>query len=307
MASRARTRARIVAGAALATLLAACGDGAPSGIRPTASKATAAPSSTSATTSQSSLPADPVINGYFPVSGGRKMHLVCYGAGSPTVILEPGGTDIPGTRGTPRSTLLTLGALTRACVYDRLDTGADPGAPSDHSIFADDADMRAMLTAAGVEGPFVYVGTSFGGTFALAHALADPASAAGLVIVDTDFPQADVTRRCVALGVPRKACGPDPGDALAEGWNREVAHRVASLGDRPVRVLTSTVFDPSCPTRFDCPLINKRTVAFQSSDWSKLTRDFRRTLVPVRHDDLSTQAETAIVAAIEEVLAEADQ
>ena len=111
----------------------------------------------------------------------------------------------------------------------------------------------------------MYVGTSFGGTFALAHALADPASAAGLVIVDTDFPQADVTRRCVALGVPRKACGPDPGDALAEGWNREVAHRVASLGDRPVRVLTSTVFDPSCPTRFDCPLINKRTVAFQSS------------------------------------------
>ena len=53
------------------------------------------------------------------------------------------------------------------------------------------ADVDSMLTAleqeAGVQGPYLFAGWSFGGTVALAEALAHPDNTVGLVILDTDF------------------------------------------------------------------------------------------------------------------------
>jgi len=143
--------------------------------------------------SGTSTPASPSAStelvGDFEVGGGRTMHLVCVGptdTGEPTILLESGG-------GMDYSTwteiLPVMQSTHRLCAYDRAGLGAsDP--PAEASRLAADqvADLRAMLDAAGVSGPFVVGSWSYGATVATLFTQAYPDDVVGLLFVDPQSP-----------------------------------------------------------------------------------------------------------------------
>ena len=258
-----------------------------------------APSSPAASSSSATTSAEPSsvarVEGRYDIGGGRELTMTCYGSGSPTIILQPGGTDVPGRAAYSPYILESLGEHATACVYDRDDLDLAFDAIPERTIFDHVDDLRALMAAAGVECPCIWEGWSFGGAFALASALDDPEGTAGLVILDTDFPVVDGTQRCIDLGIPADQCAPDPGDALALTWGQQVADRVVPLPGVPVRIMTSDEFPPDCPEGWDCPTINERIVSFQGTDWATLSHDFEQQIVHVQHDVLATQAEHEVV------------
>lgn len=120
--------------------------------------------------------------------GGRQMHLYCTGAnrdGRPTVILEQGGggNALAWFQVQPE-----VAQFTRVCAYDRAGQGwSDPGPmPRDGAHIAQD--LRALLARAGIPGPYVLAGHSYGGVFIRAFANAYSEDVAGLVLLDSAHP-----------------------------------------------------------------------------------------------------------------------
>ena len=146
-------------------------------------------SPSSGTSTPASPSASTELVGDFEVGGGRTMHLVCVGptdTGEPTILLESGG-------GMDYSTwteiLPVMQSTHRLCAYDRAGLGAsDP--PAEASRLAADqvADLRAMLDAAGVSGPFVVGSWSYGATVATLFTQAYPDDVVGLLFVDPQSP-----------------------------------------------------------------------------------------------------------------------
>ena len=110
--------------------------------------------------------ARPSIDDTFVVAaGGRRLALVCWGTGSPTVLLETGGANIEEWTGS--GIVDELAGRARVCAYDRAGTGRSDAAP-DERRDADDVvtEAHALLEAARVDGPLVLLGRSFGGMIA---------------------------------------------------------------------------------------------------------------------------------------------
>jgi pimeloyl-ACP methyl ester carboxylesterase len=136
------------------------------------------------------------------IGGGRRMYMDCRGVGGPTVILEAGyrsradvWTDDLIHPEAPRTMVLPgIAAFTRVCAYDRpgtasvLDDILHPSRsdPTTMPRTAKDvvADLHALLHAAGVPGPYILVGHSFGGMFVRLYAATYPDDVIGLVLVD---------------------------------------------------------------------------------------------------------------------------
>ena len=123
---------------------------------------------------------------------GRRLALACWGEGSPTVLLETGGTNIEQWAGS--GIVTQLSGRTRVCTYDRAGTGASDPAPNQRRD-ADDAvsDAHAVLQAAHVTGPLVLVGRSFGGMIVTHYADVMPQDIVGVVVLDTPAPSAEFT------------------------------------------------------------------------------------------------------------------
>lgn len=135
-------------------------------------------------------------SGRVAIRGGRKLYLECRGKGRPTVILEAGTGDLAQIWSMPPfgpgpAVLPAVAGFTRVCAYDRPGTyllpdqlsRSDPVAMprSAREIVVDE---RALLRAAGVPGPYVLVGHSFGGMASRLYATSHPRRVAGLVSVD---------------------------------------------------------------------------------------------------------------------------
>ena len=115
-----------------------------------------------------------------------RAQLDCRGSGSPTVVLESG--------------LDNLGSLSWALVHDSVATTSRTCAYSRAGIMWSDAakgafdsktvaeDLHAALTKAGERGPFVVVGHSLGGPYALIYTGRYPTEVVGLVFVDASHP-----------------------------------------------------------------------------------------------------------------------
>ena len=134
--------------------------------------------------------------------GGRNLYLECHGTGSPTVVLMTGYRDSARKWSDdllhpddPRQMVLAgVAETTRVCTYDRPGTVASIG--DDDFVSRSDAiaqprtsmdvvtELRALLQAAEVPGPYVLAGHSLGGFFARLYASTYPDEVVGIVLVD---------------------------------------------------------------------------------------------------------------------------
>lgn len=122
--------------------------------------------------------------------GGRRIHMDCRGTGSPTVVLEA-GLDTFGAWGW-MPVHDSLAAVTRTCAYSRTGMMWSDSAPGAFDSRRAAGDLHAALAASGERAPWVLVGHSLGGPYALAFTGRYPAEVAGLVLVDASHP--DQTR-----------------------------------------------------------------------------------------------------------------
>src|ERR671912_42646 len=117
-------------------------------------------------------------------AGGYNLHLNCTGeaGGAPTVVMDSGlgGTVLDWQRVQPE-----LAKSMRVCTYDRAGMGwSDPGAQprTSQQIVKE---LHTLLGNAEVQGPYVLVGHSFGGTNMQVYASQYPDEVAGMVLVDS--------------------------------------------------------------------------------------------------------------------------
>jgi pimeloyl-ACP methyl ester carboxylesterase len=116
---------------------------------------------------------------------GRRMQIYCTGQaapGAPTVVLEAGTGDnlytwYPIQPGISR--------LARTCSYDRAGYGWSDPAPGRRTVDVIAGELHSLLQVAGIEGPYLLVGHSFGGMVVRYYAARYPEEVVGLVLVDS--------------------------------------------------------------------------------------------------------------------------
>jgi len=116
----------------------------------------------------------------FDVENGRRLHMLCSGQGSPTVVIEAGASSFA-----IDFTLVQreLQRSHRVCSYDRAGSGWSDLLPP-FTPARDAQDLHALLAAAKESGPYVLVGASRGGLLIRGYLAAYPADVAGLVFID---------------------------------------------------------------------------------------------------------------------------
>ncbi len=117
--------------------------------------------------------------------GGYRLHLYCVGSGSPTVVLQNGlgETSANWSRITP-----AVSSTTRVCAYDRAGQGWSESAPHPQDGLQATDELHTLLHQAGERGPFVLVGHSIGGDYAMTYATRFPKQVAGMVLLDATDP-----------------------------------------------------------------------------------------------------------------------
>lgn len=135
--------------------------------------------------------------------GGRRLHVNIMGQGRPVVVLEAG------IAASSLSWVLVsrrLAEFTTVVTYDRAGFGWSDPAPH-HATALDAArDLALLLDGAGIEGPLILAGHSFGGLIVRIFQQQFPDRVAGLVLVDpvsrTEWREANEPRtRMLARGV----------------------------------------------------------------------------------------------------------
>jgi len=114
---------------------------------------------------------------------GARLNLYCMGSGSPTVVFDSGWGDwAPAwSKVQPQ-----IAKWTRACSYDRAGTGfSDPG-PMPRTSVRIAKELYTALHRAGIAGPYILVGSAFGGDNVRTFADLYMGEVAGLVLVDAD-------------------------------------------------------------------------------------------------------------------------
>jgi pimeloyl-ACP methyl ester carboxylesterase len=212
-------------------------------------------------------------------------------------------------------------AHARVCSYDRAGLGrSDPGpAPRDAAAAA--SDLALLLGRAGVPGPYILVGHSFGGLFARRFVADNPADVVGVVLVDAVHE--DWWERALAALPPasandsqrlqsfRRFLTSEVGDPArnAEGVDIpatvEQVRAAGSLDSRPLVVLAAGVSDvlaPGLP-----PEVQSRLDALLQDELPRelagLSADSTVVVVPDSGHNIPQQRPDMVVLAIQAVLA----
>src|ERR671916_724504 len=114
--------------------------------------------------------------------GGYSLHINCVGQGSPTVVLDAGSGAMSA------SWVLVqreVSDTTRVCAYDRAGMGWSEMGPEPRDARQITSELHTLLSKAGIEGPYVLVGHSFGGMYMQTFAARYPEEVAGVALVDS--------------------------------------------------------------------------------------------------------------------------
>jgi pimeloyl-ACP methyl ester carboxylesterase len=210
--------------------------------------------------------------------GGYKLHIVCEGQGTPTVILDSGLGDsfVSWLKVQPE-----IAKFTRVCSYDRAGLGYSDSSPRPRTAKIIAKELHTLLQKARIPLPYVLVGHSMAGLDVRLYASLYRDEVAGMVLVDASHP--DQEKRFPAalndlnaswmreqefftfvmpFGIPRLLgfCAPEANvraaecnfhserESLAElksfPESAEQAAATGLLGDLPLAVLSS---DPNRP------------------------------------------------------------
>jgi protein-S-isoprenylcysteine O-methyltransferase Ste14/pimeloyl-ACP methyl ester carboxylesterase len=223
--------------------------------------------------------ADAKVRNEFPAPGtlvdvgGRRLHLLCIGEGSPIVLFEAPGFGVSSlSSATVRE---RVSSRTRVCSYDRAGMGWSDPAPAAITAGALARDLALLQDRAGLPAPFVIVASSVGGLTAEMFARQYPERVAGLILLDAATggivkeltmmigragAGATVTVGLAHLGVIRLL---DPfnitGDPEAARRSRGFTYGARAIGavTAIIRGRAETVreFDTAPPLRPDLPLV----------------------------------------------------
>src|SRR5205814_7974224 len=109
-----------------------------------------------------SAPADIVYArpGRLVDAGGFRLNLYCMGSGSPTVVFDSGWEDWAPAWSKVQP---EIAKWTRVCSYDRAGAGFSKPGPMPRTSVRAAQELRTALHNAGVKGPYILVGSAFGG------------------------------------------------------------------------------------------------------------------------------------------------
>jgi pimeloyl-ACP methyl ester carboxylesterase len=132
------------------------------------------------------------LKAHYPVPGNfykvndRTMHLYCSGAGSPTVLIEPGigNSWLDWQKVQPE-----LAKTTRVCTYDRAGLGWSETQPGPRDAVNIASQLQQLLQQAGEPGPFVLLGASAGGFYIREFYARYPDQIVGIVFSDASIPE----------------------------------------------------------------------------------------------------------------------
>ncbi|HEX5110865.1 MAG TPA: alpha/beta fold hydrolase [Vicinamibacterales bacterium] len=114
--------------------------------------------------------------------GGRRVHLLCIGRGDPTVLFEASGWGVSSL--SAAMVRERVSSRARVCSYDRMGMGwSDPG-PSVVTAGELARQLAVLQDRAGLNGPFILVGSSVGGLTIEMFGRRYPERTAGLVFLD---------------------------------------------------------------------------------------------------------------------------
>jgi len=116
-------------------------------------------------------------------AGGFRLNLNCMGKGSPTVVFDSGWGDWSPAWSKVQP---QVAKWTRACSFDRAGTGFSEPGPMPRTSVRIAGELRTALHHAGIAGPYILVGSAFGGNNLRTFADLYMPEVAGLVMVDAD-------------------------------------------------------------------------------------------------------------------------
>lgn len=164
--------------------------------------------------------------------GGYRLHLHCVGTGSPTVVIDAGWGDWSGgwSRVQPEAA-----KTTQVCTYDRAGMGHSESGPLPRTAEHFARELHVLLQQAGVPGPYVLVGHSFGGAPVRVFAHNYAPEVAGVVLIESMNPG--------EFGTPVSATTATPPDSGAVSITNRFLTNLLTLPARVglVRLVTGPV------------------------------------------------------------------
>ncbi len=123
----------------------------------------------------------PSPSGILVDAGGHLMHLNIMGKGTPVVVFENGSADFSMIWGLVQP---EVAKFTTTVSFDRAGYAWSEPGPYPRTYRQMEAELHTALKNAGIKGPYIFVGQSFGGFLARAFARYYPMEVAGMVLVD---------------------------------------------------------------------------------------------------------------------------
>ena len=118
--------------------------------------------------------------------GGYQLHIHCLGNGAPTIILESG---IGGFSLEWMDIQASLSKQATVCSYDRAGYGWSQRSPLPRTARTMARELDTLLINAGIPGPYLLAGHSFGGYIIRYYAQRHPEKVIGLVMIDASHPE----------------------------------------------------------------------------------------------------------------------